>query len=61
VSVALEGRQVVWQEDAAARAAAARLDGCYVVEGDPPVAAATTQQVHDRYVGLTALERTSGA
>jgi len=57
VSVALEGRQVVWQEDAAARAAAAQLDGCYVVESDLPVAAATTQQVHDRYLGLTAVER----
>lgn len=57
VSVALEGRQLVWREEAEARAAAAQLDGCYVVESDLPVAAATTQQVHDRYVSLTAVER----
>lgn len=36
--MALEGRQLVWQEEAEARAA-------------------TTQQVHDRYVSLTAVER----
>jgi hypothetical protein len=57
VSVALEGRQVVCREDTAARVAAAQLDGCYVVESDLPAAAATTQQVHDRYVSLTAVER----
>jgi hypothetical protein len=57
VTVALAGRQVVWQEDLAARAAEAQLDGCYVVESDLPATAATTQQVHDRYVSLTAVER----
>lgn len=57
VSVRLEGREVVWEEDAAAREAEAQLDGCYVVESDLPVAVATTQQVHDRYVSLTAVER----
>jgi len=57
VSVRLAGRQVVWTEDAAARAAEAQLDGCYVVESDLPVAAASTQQVHDRYVDLTRVER----
>lgn len=57
VSVALEGRQVVWQEDEGARAVEAQLDGCYVVESDLPVGVATTQQVHDRYVSLTAVER----
>ena len=57
VNVALEGRQVVWQEDEAARAVEAQLDGCYVVESDLPVGVATTQQVHDRYVSLTAVER----
>jgi len=57
VSVVLEGRAVAWREEATARAADAQFDGCYVVESDLPVAAATTQQVHDRYVGLTAVER----
>jgi len=37
--------------------AEAQLDGCYVVESDLPVAAASTQQVHDRYVDLTRVER----
>jgi hypothetical protein len=57
VSLRLEGRQVVWTEDAAARQVEAQLDGCYVVESDLPVDAASTQQVHDRYVDLTRVER----
>lgn len=57
VKVALEGRQVVWQEDEVARQVEAQLDGCYVVESDLPAGAATTQQVHDRYVSLTKVER----
>lgn len=57
VSVRLEGREVMWQEDQAAREVEAQLDGCYVVESDLPATAATTQQVHDRYVSLTAVER----
>jgi hypothetical protein len=57
VNVRLEGRQVVWQEDPVAREVEAQLDGCYVVESDLPVAAANTQQVHDRYVDLTSVER----
>jgi transposase len=57
VSVRLEGRQVVWTEDAAARQQQEQLDGCYVVESDLPKAAADTQQVHDRYLGLTQVER----
>jgi hypothetical protein len=57
VSLRLEGRQVVWTEDAAAREVEALLDGCYVVESELPVAAASTQQVHDRYVDLTRVER----
>ena len=32
VQVALEGHQVVWTEDAAARQKQAELDGCYVIE-----------------------------
>lgn len=57
VTVALEGRKVVWQEDAAAHAVAAQLDGCYVVETDLPMGAATTEQVHERYLDLTRVER----
>jgi hypothetical protein len=57
VSVRLEGRQVVWTEEAAAREKEAQLDGCYVVVSDLPVAAADTQAVHDRYLDLTRVER----
>jgi hypothetical protein len=57
VSVRLAGRQVVWAEDAAGREQAGQLDGCYVVESDVPVAVASTQAVHDRYLDLTRVER----
>jgi hypothetical protein len=57
VSVHLAGRQVVWAEDAAARQQAEQLDGCYVVESDLPQRLASTQQVHDRYLALTQVER----
>ena len=57
VTARLEGRQVVWTEDAAAREVEGQLDGCYVVESDLPVAVASTQQVHDRYLDLTRVER----
>ncbi len=57
VSVRLEGRQVVWTEDAAAREKEAQLDGCYVVVSDLPAAVADTQAVHDRYLDLTRVER----
>jgi hypothetical protein len=57
VRVSLEGRQVVWVEDEAAREAEGQLDGCYVVESDLPPSAATTEQVHDRYLDLGQVER----
>jgi hypothetical protein len=57
VSVRLEGRQVVWSEDAAARETEGQLDGCYVIASDVPAAAADTQAVHDRYLDLTRVER----
>jgi len=57
VQVALEGRRVVWTEDAAARQKQAQLDGCYVIESDLPKEVANTQQVHDRYLDLTKVER----
>jgi transposase len=57
IAVRLQGREVVWSEDAAAREVEGQLDGCYVVESDLPVSVATTSQVHDRYVDLTRVER----
>jgi transposase len=57
VKVELAGRQVVWTEDRAARDQQAELDGCYVIESDLPKAVASTQQVHDRYLDLTQVER----
>jgi hypothetical protein len=57
VSVRVEGRIVVWTEDAPAREKEAQLDGCYVVVSDLPVAVADTQAVHDHYLDLTRVER----
>ena len=57
VKVELAGRQVVWTEDNAAREKQAQLDGCYVIESDLPKEVASTQQVHDRYLDLTQVER----
>ena len=57
VKVELAGRQVVWTEDNAAREKQAELDGCYVIESDLPKEVASTQQVHDRYLDLTQVER----
>ena len=57
VKVELAGRKVVWTEDEAARQKEAELDGCYVIESDLPKEAASTQQVHDRYLDLTRVER----
>jgi len=57
VKVELAGRQVVWTEDQVARHKQAELDGCYVIESDLPKEVASTQQVHDRYLDLTRVER----
>jgi hypothetical protein len=57
VKVELAGRKVIWTEDTAARQKAAELDGCYVIESDLPKELAGTQQVHDRYLDLTQVER----
>ena len=57
VKVELAGRKVVWTEDEAARQKQAELDGCYVIESDLPKEVARTQQVHDRYLDLTQVER----
>ena len=42
---------------AAACAGVDQLDGCYVVETDLPMEAATTEQVHERYLDLTRVGR----
>lgn len=57
VKVELAERKVVWTEDEAARLRQAQLDGCYVIETDLPKEVASTQQVHDRYLDLTQVER----
>jgi transposase len=57
VKVELAGRKVVWTEDEAGRQNEAQLDGCYVIESDLPKEVASTQQVHDRYLDLTQVER----
>jgi hypothetical protein len=57
VKVELAGRKVIWTEDTAARQKQAQLDGCYVIESDLPKEVASTQQVHDRYLDLTQVER----
>lgn len=57
VKVELAGRKVVWTEDEVARQQQAQLDGCYVIESDLPKEVASTQQVHDRYLDLTQVER----
>jgi transposase len=57
VKVELAGRKVIWTEDEAARQKQAELDGCYVIESDLPKEVVSTQQVHDRYLDLTQVER----
>jgi transposase len=57
VKVELAGRKVVWTEEETARQKQAELDGCYVIESDLPKEVASTQQVHDRYLDLTQVER----
>jgi transposase len=57
VKVELAGREVAWTVDEAARQKQAELDGCYVIESDLPKEVASTQQVHDRYLDLTRVER----
>jgi len=57
IKVELSGRKLVWTEEEAARQKAAALDGCYVIESDLPKEVASTQQVHDRYLDLTQVER----
>lgn len=57
ITLRLENRAVFWTEDHKAKEAEEQLDGCYVVETDLSVASATTEQVHNRHLDLTQLER----
>lgn len=57
IKLTLAGRKVEWSEDLPAKEAQAQLDGCYVVETDLPAKSATPEQVHDRYLDLTQVER----
>ena len=57
ITLELKGREVAWKENEEARKAEELLDGCYVIETDLPKTAATTQEVHDRYLDLTKVER----
>jgi len=57
VKVELDGRKVVWREDEEQRRKEGELDGCYVIESDLPGDVASAQQLHDRYLDLTQVER----
>lgn len=57
IELRLEGREVVWSEDAEKRAGVEQLDGCYVIETDVKASAASTGQVHQRYMDLMQVER----
>jgi len=50
-------RELILQEDAAARQEEARLDGCYVIQTDLTKKVASTAVVHDRYKDLALVER----
>jgi len=55
--VRIEGRILVVERDDEARARESRLDGCYVLKTDAPVAAASAETLHARYKDLTEVER----
>jgi hypothetical protein len=55
--VRVEGRTLVVECDDEARAKASRLDGCYVLKTDVPLAAASAETLHARYKDLTEVER----
>jgi hypothetical protein len=57
LSVTTEGRSITVERDAAARAEAAVLDGCYVIKSDVPKPHADAQTLHDRYCDLERVER----
>jgi len=55
--VRLEGRALVVEVEEAARAEAARLDGCYALKTDVPPELADAETLHARYKDLTEVER----
>jgi hypothetical protein len=57
IHVRMEGSRVCWQFDESTKATVERLDGCYVVTSNLPPAAATTAQLHARYMALCSVER----
>ena len=54
---ALDGRQVVLEIDAPAKATVEQLDGCYVVVSDAPRTCADAHMLWDRYGDLQKVER----
>jgi transposase len=57
VELTLNQREIELQIDAQGKQEAALLDGCYCIESDVPAAHLNTQEVHDRYKDLQAVER----
>jgi transposase len=57
VELSLNDRAIELQIDEQAKQEAALLDGCYCIESDVPAAHLSTQDVHDRYKDLQAVER----
>jgi len=57
LTVEAHERTLTLRDDESARAAEARLDGCYVIKTDVPAEAADAQTVHDRYKDLAEVER----
>jgi len=55
--VRIEGRVLVVERDDEARARVSRLDGCYALKTDVPLAAASAETLHARYKDLTEVER----
>jgi transposase len=57
VNLALEGREITVEIDQEAKADAALLDGCYVLETDVSRKTLEAKTVHDRYMDLQSVER----
>ena len=57
LKLTVKGRRLGLSADSQALAAAARLDGCYVLETDLQTRQAPAQLIHDRYKDLALVER----
>lgn len=57
IQLRVEGRKVLWEENASVREQLELLDGCYVLESDLPSSVADAASIHSRYMGLTEIER----